>query len=341
MARKRGEGWLRRGTAEAVALATVLLVAFGGCSNEEEAAAPLQVVTTVAPLTSIVSDIVGEHAAGHRPRPRRHQQPHIRATAFGRGPPGRCGGGVPQRSRAGGADPGAGGRQRGRRHPDRGARQRDDLPGGVHLRLLLPRGGRHTQPPPVDQPADGGSLRRDRGRHDGGARSRTRRGLQGEPERVPGEGRRARRGDARRHRDGPSRPAPAAHLPRRLRLLRRTLRMERHRGHPAIQLRRAHRARRGRAHRPGAGRGGAGDLRIGGVPLAGARADRPGDRCPLRRRAARRRPPRRVGGPGALLARPDALRLRHDGQGARRRAERALEAVEVSDVVEDRAEYPQ
>ncbi len=50
----------------------------------------------------------------------------------------------------------------------------------------------------------------------------------------------------------------------------------------------------GGAHRPGARREGARDLRLGGLPEPGARADRQGGRREVRRRAARRRPARRA-----------------------------------------------
>ena len=66
----------------------------------------------------------------------------------------------------------------------------------------------------------------------------------------------------------------------------------------------------------------AGDLRLRGVPVPGARADRQGDRRRVRRRAARRRPARRARRRRALVARADALRLRDDDRGARRRRRR-------------------
>ncbi len=95
---------------------------------------------------------------------------------------------------------------------------------------------------------------------------------------------RARHGDAHLVRHGPQ--ARAAHLPRRLRLLRRGVRLEDHRGDPGERLRGPDPAGARRADPAGAGRGCPGDLRLRGVPVAGARPDRQGDRRALRRRAA-------------------------------------------------------
>ena len=72
----------------------------------------------------------------------------------------------------------------------------------------------------------------------------------------------------------------------------------------------------------------AGDLRLRGVPQPGARADRQGDRRRVRGRPARRRPARRARRRRALVARADAVRLRHHDRGARRRRARRCEAVD-------------
>ena len=56
---------------------------------------------------------------------------------------------------------------------DRRPGRADDLRGRVRLRLLVPGGRRQAQPAPVDQPADGAALRRDRPRRPGRPRSRT------------------------------------------------------------------------------------------------------------------------------------------------------------------------
>ena len=95
-----------------------------------------------------------------------------------------------------------------------------------------------------------------------------------------------------------------------------------------------------RAHRPGQGREGAGDLRVGGVPLAGAGGDRQRGRCAVHRRPARRRPARRAGRSGALVAGPDALRLPTMIEGLGGQAP-TLKSLDVSDVAPDNAEYPQ
>jgi ABC-type Zn uptake system ZnuABC Zn-binding protein ZnuA len=55
------------------------------------------------------------------------------------------------------------------------------------------------------------------------------------------------------------------------------------------------------------------DLRQRGVPQPGAGADRQGDGRSLRRRAPRRRPARCARRSGALVPRPHAVRLRHHG----------------------------
>ncbi len=72
------------------------------------------------------------------------------------------------------------------------------------------------------------------------------------------------------------------------------------------------------AHRPGEGPEGSDDLRLRGLPLGGARGDRPCHGRPLRGHPARRRPPGGTGRPGALVARAHAVRLPHHGRRARR-----------------------
>ena len=59
-----------------------------------------------------------------------------------------------------------------RRRRDRRAGQRDHPRGRVPVRLLVPRGGGQAQPAPLDQPADGVTLRRDHPGPDDRARSR-------------------------------------------------------------------------------------------------------------------------------------------------------------------------
>ena len=71
--------------------------------------------------------------------------------------------------------------------------------------------------------------------------------------------------------------------------------------------------------RPDRGRADPGDLRLGGLPEPGARADRRRDRRDLRRRSARRRPARGSRRPRSQLPRPDGVRLPDVHGGARRR----------------------
>ena len=146
-------------------------------------------------------------------------------------------------------------------------------------------------------------------------RPRQRRLLRRQLRRLRRPDRRTRRRDARvvRHRAGPQ----AAHLPRRLRVLRRGVRLGRDRSDPGGGLRGSDATRGCRADRAGRSGGRAGDLRVRGVPQPGTRADRSGSGRRVRRRAARRRPARRAGRCRALVARPDAVRLHHDGHGAR------------------------
>ena len=92
------------------------------------------------------------------------------------------------------------------------------------------------------------------------------------------------------------------------------VRLGRDRRDPGVGLRGSDTARGRRPDRAGRSRGRAGDLRVRGVPQPGARADRSGSGRRVRRRAARRRPARRARRRRALVARPDAVRLHHDGR---------------------------
>ena len=118
----------------------------------------------------------------------------------------------------------------------------------------------------------------------GEGRPRQRRATTTRTRRVRRSGRPRCRRAAHRPGDHPRRPARAADLPRRVRLLREDLRLDGHRRHPAVELRGPDPEGGRGAHRPGQGGEGAGDLRLGGLPLRGAAeiAERParGTRTP-------------------------------------------------------------
>ena len=110
--------------------------------------------------------------------------------------------------------------------------------------------------------------------------------------------------------------ARAAHLPRRLRLLRRGLRLEGDRRDPGVGLRGPDAEGGGRPDRAGRGRGAcrrSSAPRCSRARCSSRSAEETG--VELRRRAARRRPARRARRRRALVARADAVRLRDDDRG--------------------------
>ena len=217
--------------------------------------------------------------------------------------------------------------------PDRRARGRGDHhAGAVHLRLLVPEVGRQAEPAPLDRPAVREALRRDRQRRRWSKRRPRQRRLL--PRRTTpafaGAGRRARPGDA--HVASPrSRPAAqAAHLPRRLRLLRQGLRLDSHRRDPGRRTSRTRRRRRSPRLIDQVS-GEQVPAIFGSEVFPSPVLEQIGKETgvDVRRRPARRRPARRAGRRRALVARADALRLRDDDRGARRRRT-ALEALRRS-----------
>ncbi|CAA9356244.1 MAG: Zinc ABC transporter, substrate-binding protein ZnuA, partial [uncultured Frankineae bacterium] len=253
-----------------------------------------------------------------RHRPGGDQQPHLRAGAPGRRDDGGRRRGVRERPAARGADPRAGRGERPGRRRDRAARRRGPAGAGLPVRLLVPRGRRQAQPAPVDRPHLRGQVRRGGARHPRRAGPGQRRDLPDQRRRLSRQGRGAVRGA--RGRPGVAAPEPqaAADLPRRLRLLRQDLRLGGGGRGAAVELRGPAAQGDRPSDRPGARAEGSGDLRLRGVPLGRPGADRRRDRCPVRGDAPRRRPARRAGRSGALLAGPHALRLRHDDQGVGR-----------------------
>ncbi len=260
------------------ALAVLALVAAACGSPAGPDDGRLHVVTTVSPITNIVQNVGGDRIVAHRHRPGGVEQPHVRAGTLGRPGPGRGRRGVHQRPAPRGADPGAGRGQRARGGADRLARRDDDLARPVRLRLQLSRGAGRPEPPPVDRPAVREALRGDRPRRALQARPRrdahVRRQLRG----VRRPHRRPRRPGPGGDRDRPSREPQAPHLPRLLPVLRARVRLEGHRGHPALGLLRADPGRGRRPHRPDQGRARAGHLRVRGVPQPRPAADRRRDR---------------------------------------------------------------
>ena len=243
---------------------------------------PLRIATTVAPITSIVANIAGGSGAvvtgivpegvnSHTYEP----APSVAADARGRRR------GVPQRPRAGGADEGAGTGEHARRR--RAVRAGDDgaargpstsTTSRSRSRAAIPTRICGPNPPMA---AEYATLVHDvLVRVDPDQRRRVRR----QPGCVrPHTGRRLRSRVARRDGDDPARPAPAAHVPRRLRLLRARVRVDGGGRDPAVVVRRADAARRGPADRPDRGAARAGRVRERGVPVAGARTDRGRDRA--------------------------------------------------------------
>ena len=208
----------------------------GGARNGER----LQIVTTVAPITSIVANIAGDRADVRGVIPEgtnsHTYEPKPSVAAAG------------GRRRTSCSSTGSSSRTRRRRSPtpnlpdgaaDRRARHADDHPRAVPLRLLVPAGRRQAEPAPVDQPADGQVLRRDRGVR------RWPRPTRRTPPYLPGQPHRsyAARLDeldalmVEATATVPGRRPRAAHLPRRLRLLRRPLRLDGDRRDPGVRLR--------------------------------------------------------------------------------------------------------
>ena len=224
-------------SAVVIALALVA-VSCGGSSSPGPADDRLAVVTTVSPITNIAQNVGGDRVTIDGDRPGGYEQPHVRARSL------RCRGArrhrrrVHQRAAPGGADLRArrGQRRRGRAH--RRARRSNGLRGRVDLRLLVPRSGRRSQPPPVDQPALREAVRGDHRRRAHGARSGGRPDVRGEPRRVLREDRRAGLARARGDRDGAARAPQAPHLSRLVPLLRPGVRLGDHRRGPAERLRR-------------------------------------------------------------------------------------------------------
>ena len=214
----------------------------------------------------------------------------------------------------------------------------------VHLRLLVPEGGRQAQPAPLDRPdaracATPRSSATTSSKRDPDERRRTTRPTTTAFAALVDE---LRRGDAHVVRHDPARQAQAADLPRRLRLLRRDYGWDVIGAIQVVGLRGPDAEGGRRPDRPGQGGEGAGDLRLRGVPEPGARADRQGGR--RRRYVDVLRDddlPGEPGDPEHSWLGPDALRLRHDDRGARRRRHRARRPSSSRDVAPDDAEYPQ
>ena len=203
------------------------------------------------------------------------------------------------------------------RHPD-APRER------LHLRLLVPGGGRQAEPAPVDRPAVRAASTRRSSRDD-------------LSERDPANAdyyaanyasvRRAdqplRRGDAHLVRHDPARQAQAADLPRRLRLLRRGLRLGRSsaRSRSTTSRTRPPRRSRGLIDQVRDAEG-AGDLRLRGLPRPVL--EQIGKETGVRYVDILRDDdlPGAAGRRGALVARPDAVRLHDHDRGHRRRRER-------------------
>ena len=156
-------------------------------------------------------------------RPRGHQQPHVRAAAAGRGHDGEGRHRLRQRPAARGADVRARRGQRQGRRGDRQDRRAGAAGVGVHLRLLLPEGGRQAQPAPVDRPDLRHQVRRRHQGHRRAPRRRERELLHRQPRRVRREGDRAvggveeGPGDRARRRPRAARPTttPTPTSPRR------------------------------------------------------------------------------------------------------------------------------
>ena len=76
--------WRRASIAAALVLAA-LAPAVAGCADDGSASTGgedrIEVATTVAPITSIVANIVGDRVDDHRHRPGGHELPHVRAEA--------------------------------------------------------------------------------------------------------------------------------------------------------------------------------------------------------------------------------------------------------------------
>ena len=150
----------------------------------------------------------------------------------------------------------------------------------LHLRLLVPQGGRQAEPAPVDRPA----VRRSS--TPAIAASALAQGRPGQRRRTTRPTTtRSRRGDALvatrcgRDRRRSRRPKRAADLPRRVRLLRRRLRLDDHRRDPAVELRGPDAQGGRRPHRPDQGREGA-------RPSSAPRSSLPGPRSRSARRPA-------------------------------------------------------
>ena len=131
--------------------------------------------------------------------------------------------GLRQRAQARGARPRSSPRRTTRTAPRSWSSAHDGPAGvGVHLRLLVPEGGRQAQPAPVDRPDPAPSSTPTVVRRHvwPSATRRTPRPTHANFDAFAGQGRRARRRAARPTRPPCPRATRAAHLPRRLRLLR-------------------------------------------------------------------------------------------------------------------------
>ena len=174
-----------------------------------------------------------------RPRPGGHQQPHLRAAAQRRRGAVRGRRGVRQRAAARGADQGAGRGEHARTAPSSSRSAPRCCPKSDYIYdFSFPKEDGKPNPHLWTDPTYAIKYAEvDQGHAGRGRPGQRRPYYAANYDRLRAAGHRAVRRAARRPGDHPGRQARAADLPRRLRLLREDLRLERHRRDPAAELR--------------------------------------------------------------------------------------------------------